>query len=414
MLRTIQAAAPGRWAVAATTLLAWATVAGPARAQSDAPDSIAHRQAFVTSLTYGSDLGGLAGADAKCQARAAAAGLARAESFVAFLSSSTTDAYCHVQGFTGKRAAHCGLLAEPVAAGNWVRVDGVPFAGRIDEALSPVQRVLTPLLLDESGATVPEYSALWSGSDDYGQVHAGYPVPCADWGPAGAGEAATGASWRTSANWLISGSASCTSDARLICVESGTPTPLPPYRSGGALAFVTSSSQGGNLGGLAGADAICQGLATVAGLPAAGSFHAWLSGTGVDALDRFSYDGPWVRPDGVRIADGKSDLADGALRAPINVTETGVYLGNHASWTGTLADGGGTGSDCADWSSSDGAESAYFGLVNSPGSNWTYLTNADCSSPYHFYCLADFAAILFVDDFESSDTLAWSLTQPGL
>ena len=50
----------------------------------------------------------------------------------------------------------------------------------------------------------------------------------------------------------------------------------------------------------------------------------------------------------MRIADGKSDLADGALRAPSNVTEAGVYLGNDASWTGTLADGSGTGFDCAD------------------------------------------------------------------
>lgn len=414
MLRSISAAASGRSAVAAATLLACAAVADPALAQSEAPDSVAHRQAFVTSLAYGSDLGGLAGADAECRARAAAAGLARAESFVAFLSSSTTDAYCHVQGLTGKRTAQCQQLVEPVAAGNWVRVDGVPFAGRIDEALSPQHRVLAPLHVDEFGATVPENSIVWTGSDYSGQVHPAYPVPCGDWNHTDAGSAASGDSWRTSGGWLSAGAGSCASGARLICVESGAPMPLPPYRSGGALAFVTSTGQGGNLGGLAGADAICQGLAAAAGLPAAASFHAWLSGTGVDALDRFSYDGPWIRPDGVRIANGKSDLADGALRAPINVTEVGVYLDNYASWTGTLADGSGTGSDCADWSSSDDADSADFGSVNSADATWTYLTSAGCSSSYRFYCLADFPAILFVDDFESSDTLAWTLTQSGL
>ena len=57
----------------------------PALAQCDA-----FKRVFVTSTTYDGNLGGLAGADAKCAARAAAAGLSG--TYKAWLSSSTTSA----------------------------------------------------------------------------------------------------------------------------------------------------------------------------------------------------------------------------------------------------------------------------------------------------------------------------------
>lgn len=75
--------------------------------------------------------------------------------------------------------------------------------------------------------------------------------------------------------------------------------------------FVTSvgSGNGGNLGGLDGADAICQKLATAAG---AGNktWRAYLSTQGpsaVNAKDRIG-NGPWMNAKGVVIAKSVSDL----------------------------------------------------------------------------------------------------------
>lgn len=77
--------------------------------------------------------------------------------------------------------------------------------------------------------------------------------------------------------------------------------------------FVTSagSGQGGNLGGLDGADARCQALASVAG---AGdkTWHAYLSTQGpdaVDARDRIG-EGPWYNANGEMIAEDLDQLHD--------------------------------------------------------------------------------------------------------
>ena len=73
--------------------------------------------------------------------------------------------------------------------------------------------------------------------------------------------------------------------------------------------FVTSSDQAANLGGLAGADTICQNLATAAG---AGdkTWHAYLSTQGagaVNARDRIG-SGPWHNAGGTQIAANVADL----------------------------------------------------------------------------------------------------------
>src|SRR5438309_6881691 len=74
--------------------------------------------------------------------------------------------------------------------------------------------------------------------------------------------------------------------------------------------FITSagSGKGANLGGLAGADKICQTLATAAG--STKTFHAYLSTGGsnaVNARDRIG-NGPWYNAKGQRIAQSVAEL----------------------------------------------------------------------------------------------------------
>ena len=84
------------------------------------------RVAFVTSVTGTADLGswpesgsavGAAAGDAICRTLAADAGLANAGTFIAWLSTTTDDAYCRLHGFSGKKSANCGQAELPSVAG---------------------------------------------------------------------------------------------------------------------------------------------------------------------------------------------------------------------------------------------------------------------------------------------------------
>jgi len=115
--------------------------------------------------------------------------------------------------------------------------------------------------------------------------------------------------------------------------------------------FVTSTGlgQGGNLGGIKGADAHCQALARGAG---AGSktWRAYLSVTdlngkgAINARDRIGR-GPWHNANGVRIAIDVDDLhSDSAnITADTAVTEKGAKLpaepNQHDILTGSTRDG---------------------------------------------------------------------------
>jgi hypothetical protein len=134
--------------------------------------------------------------------------------------------------------------------------------------------------------------------------------------------------------------------------------------------FITSagSGNGGNLGGLEGADAICQRLATAAGA-AAKTWRAYLSTTGaksVNARDRIGR-GPWQNAKGEIIARTVDDLHSDKnnLNKQTAVTETGQVVNGrgdkpnmHDILTGSSPDGrtvGGGEKDttCNNWTSAD-------------------------------------------------------------
>ena len=161
-------------------------------------------------------------------------------------------------------------------------------------------------------------------------------------------------------------------------------------------AIVTSVQGTGKLGGwpeaagatsLAAGDAICQSLAADAGLE--GTFKALLSSNTVDARDRITTDGPWTRVDKVLVADNKSDLFDGTLNAPINLTETGASLSTNV-WTGSNADGTTYAKTCSGWTDEGGAQDGRYGIADVATSSWWISTQADpCDSTFSLYCLED-------------------------
>ena len=165
--------------------------------------------------------------------------------------------------------------------------------------------------------------------------------------------------------------------------------------------FATSGRWPGNLGGLAGADAKCQDAADASPLVPEGTYLAWLSTDGEGnspATGRFTESTvPYVRVDGVVVADGWADLTDGSLQATINVDENGDVLptsseNDYYAWTGTDADGtyAGLGAecDCVDWTSIIDVDPVAFGAVRKVDFNWTAQNYRidDCGHTFHLYC----------------------------
>jgi cysteine-rich repeat protein len=153
--------------------------------------------------------------------------------------------------------------------------------------------------------------------------------------------------------------------------------------------FVTSANYSGILGGLAGADKICQDLADTASL--GGTFKAWLSDGTMSPSSRFGinpeFSGPFELVDGTVIAQGWKDLTDGSLLHAIDIDETGITVMTSTVWTNTTVAGDPLGTNhCASWSSSD--VDGTVGLSNKNDSEWTQKMkpmNA-CASGSRLYC----------------------------
>ncbi len=402
-------------------------------ASSPALHAGSQRVAFVTSAAGGGNLSkwpdakgqvGLAAADTICQERAAAAGLANSQNFVAWLSDLDNDAYCRVHNLAGKKEFNCREPQLPASAGPWVRTTGFPFSEEI-ALLTTGGVVYTPLRYDEFGEALPlgpGFQMFTATAHDGTLTGAGN---CAKWSSdSDLIEATTGDPAATTVGWTNAGSLPCAGPARLICMETVAGPALPDFEQAGRRAFVTSVTGPGDLAswpeadpgtsGVEAGDSICRNLALLAGLEEATTFKAWLSDTLAAAPDRFLHDGRWVRPDGVIPAAGLADLTDGQLFTSINVTEQGEYLGPWSMWTGTEDSGLPRPERCDDWTNGTAGVSGASGRANLAFGGWSWaFTNPTCDLDLlRLYCLSDADTTIFADGFESGDTSAWSTTVP--
>lgn len=156
-------------------------------------------------------------------------------------------------------------------------------------------------------------------------------------------------------------------------------------------AFVTNDTMTGNLGGLNGADSICQTKANTKNLP--GTYKAWISDQTIDASSRLSHSSiPYRNIDNSLVANNWTDLADGGLSGPFR-TENGQVLpgGGSFVWTNTEPNGNKIPtSNCNNWTSNSNTISGYAGdtgdaVYNQP--YWTQATTRNCDIPARLYCL---------------------------
>ena len=149
--------------------------------------------------------------------------------------------------------------------------------------------------------------------------------------------------------------------------------------------FTTTTHYTGNLGGIAGADTICNNTATAAGL--GGTWKAWLSDSNTNAIDRINDVGPWYLLNGVKAFNNKVNLTTAPLVA-LNVNENGETFDNDV-WTGTNVGGTKSGDNCYEWWG--GEDAGTYGDNRDPSiwtdrggpANWIWCTNGFPS----LYCI---------------------------
>ena len=174
--------------------------------------------------------------------------------------------------------------------------------------------------------------------------------------------------------------------------DAGTPPPVivdasTPSRR----VFLRSTATNGSIGGLAGADTLCRSAASGLG----GTWVAWVSGEGMNAIDRIDFPGPYVTVNHVLVALTKTDLLTAPLEHLINVKEDGTELMSDKPWvwTGTLRNG--TASyNCNNWTTGNGAIPGVAGSFDQASNQkWTqndgeapFVATFNCGTLAHLYC----------------------------
>jgi hypothetical protein len=169
------------------------------------------RRVFVSSVTYDGDLGGIAGADAKCLSLANAAG--RTGSWKAWLADSVDSP-----------AARFSL--NPVVF--YRRYDDTPVASGWADLTDG--SLANPISVDETGA--PLTSALlrvWTNVETDGTATDGFH--CGDW-QSETGGGNTGAWGSSDAGWTTDGVLVCSSQKHLYCIQDGPPRRSTARRAG--------------------------------------------------------------------------------------------------------------------------------------------------------------------------------------
>jgi hypothetical protein len=142
------------------------------------------------------------------------------------------------------------------------------------------------------------------------------------------------------------------------------------------------------MGGLTGADEICQTHANEAGL--AGMFRAWLSDSRSSASARLTHSaGTYVLPLGTPVANDWNGLVSGAILHEIDQSASGALVGETVVRTGTTTAGAYSGLSCKDWVSSANADGSTYGESYLDNSYWTAVEtlNVACDYATGLYCV---------------------------
>lgn len=167
-----------------------------------APD---RKRVFVTSMVFTGDLGGVAGADSKCQRLAMSSGLAGV--FNAWLSDGVSSPAVR---FTHSRDPYV-LLSGSIVATDWDDLVKGALRHAINVTEKGMQALPTPATVSSTGYEV------WTNTDAHGSVIDSRQT-CANWSNEGAGSSHCGV-WNSQGEWTAPTSRLCAIKAALYCFE---------------------------------------------------------------------------------------------------------------------------------------------------------------------------------------------------
>jgi len=321
---------------------------------------------FVTAAdVVPGTLGGLANADARCQAEADAAGLAG--TYLAWMSTTTQVASSRVIGSRG-----------------WVRPDGLPVADMpsmltshlwappsvmadgTDQSFDPANQAVT-------GASIS------GGLSDYGT--------CTDW----TGTSTMQTPGRITSTWqwadnLNFDSVSCGASTRIYCVGVGEDVPVSITPVAGRRAFLSSPQPSGS--GTMGFDTVCTNEAASQSL--GGQWRALIADSTTSAAARFDGSGPpWVRLDGIPLAPTAQDLLTTGFRVPLDQLVDGSYEVAMIApvWIGAPSLTAAATLSCSNWTSASPSGDAAAGEFINAGNRAVARATLGCQAMARLYCL---------------------------
>lgn len=164
--------------------------------------------------------------------------------------------------------------------------------------------------------------------------------------------------------------------------------------------FITGISFDGNLGGITGADNICNMLGTTGSVstPLNRTWKALLSkstGGVVNAKDRFTWTGPMLDLGGKTVTKDPSvwPWVDAGEGSKIAVNQNGGGPDDSYVWTGSTIDGvtKGAGNDCNGWTDATNNFNGWSGQTsNFPAKDWIDSFSTTCpSANYGLYCIGE-------------------------
>lgn len=315
----------------------------------------------MTSESYAIDeIGGVTGADAKCAALAEAAGLPG--TFVAWLSDSETDAIDRLAGARG-----------------FYNMRFQAFADEVSDIVSG--RIYFPIRYDENGDPV-------SGRVATGTTHYGAAADtCLDWeSTEETGLLQVGDPTRAAVFWTEDfGGGHCDESFHLYCFQIDEYFPTYPTLTQGRTVFVSSATFVPGPEGRDAADALCAADAAAENLD--GTFVALLGTSSESPLARLTVPGrPWVRPDGMVVADDTAEVLAGPLATPIDMLANGVYLAGVLTYGATTLDQS-VALNCDDWTSPDATPgSVTKGVVGYTDQRWYAAQSGACGDGARVVC----------------------------
>ncbi|PZP56060.1 MAG: hypothetical protein DI586_04885 [Micavibrio aeruginosavorus] len=178
---------------------------------------------------------------------------------------------------------------------------------------------------------------------------------------------------------------------------------VPPQTQN--IVFVTSATYTGNLGGLSGADEICQKHANAAALP--GKYMAWVADSSGSPSTRFYQSTvPYRLVDGTTtIANNWADLVDGGISSSISKNETGATVAGGGVWTNVASNGTVQGANsCSMWTEPTAAANSRQGTSNLITSSWTNNGNDTCPNAKRLYCFQQTEAATYTSGGSTAGT----------